>query len=52
MIRCTKVLIQLIVVMACLGSLHAQQEFGEDSKLNTNLAMSFSVPLNPIAKEK
>jgi hypothetical protein len=50
MIRCTKVLIQLIVVMACLGSLHAQQEFGEDSKLNTNLAMSFSVPLNPIAK--
>ena len=50
MLRCTKVLIQLTVVVACLGHLHAQQEFGENSKLNTNLAMSFSVPLNPIAK--
>ena len=50
MTRCTKVLIQLTIVVACLSPLHAQQEFGEDSKLNTNLAMSFSVPLNPIAK--
>jgi opacity protein-like surface antigen len=50
MIRCTKALIQLTVAVACLNSLHAQQEFGEDSKLNTNLAMSFSVPLNPVAK--
>ena len=50
MIPCAKVLIHLTVAVACLSSLHAQQEFGEDSKLNTNLAMSFSVPLNPVAK--
>jgi hypothetical protein len=48
---CTKVLIRLtLVVTACMVPLHAQEEFGEDSKLNTNLAMVVSVPLNPIAK--
>jgi hypothetical protein len=47
-----KALIPLaLAVMACSGSLKAQEgEFGEDSKLNTNLAMTFSVPLNPIAQ--
>lgn len=50
MIRCRKMFIQLAIVAACLSPLHAQQEFGEDSRLNTNLAMSFSVPLNPVAK--
>lgn len=48
---CSKALVPLaLVVIACAAPLHAQEEYGEDSKLNTNLAMSFSVPLNPIAQ--
>jgi len=46
-----KAIIQITVIaMVCLGRLHAQGDFGEDSKLNTNLAVSFSAPLNPIAQ--
>lgn len=46
-----KVLVLLALAVACSGSLQAQEgEFGEDSKLNTNLAMTLTVPLNPIAQ--
>ena len=49
--RCATVLIQLLLVtLVWIGSLHAQDEYGEDSKLNTNLAIAASVPLNPIAR--
>ena len=41
----------LLVVIFCSKPLRGQEEdeFGEDSKLNTNLAIPLSVPLNPIA---
>lgn len=42
----------LLVVVFCSGFLHGQEdedEFGEDSKVNTNLAMTLTAPLNPIA---
>jgi hypothetical protein len=45
-----------IVLMALAGTmllqpLHAQdEEYGEDSRLNTNLAIPFSIPLNPTAR--
>ena len=41
----------LLVVVFCSNPLRGQEEeeFGEDSKLNTNLAIPLSVPLNPIA---
>lgn len=49
--RCANVLIRVaLVAVACASSLPAQEEFGEDSHLNTNLALAFSVPLNPIAQ--
>ena len=50
---CAKVLIQLILVAVILpGFLHAQEDedFTEDSKLNTNLGVALSVPLNPLAQ--
>lgn len=39
-----------LFAVACVGQLYAQGDFGEDSKLNTNLAVNFSAPLNPIAQ--
>lgn len=42
----------LLVIVFCSGLLHGQEddeEFGEDSKLNTNIAMNLTVPLNPLA---
>lgn len=35
-------------VLVCRG--FAQEEFGEDSKVNTNLAFTITAPLNPISK--
>ena len=44
-------LISLVIVAGSLARLHSQDdEFGEDSKLNTNIGMSWTVPLNPTAK--
>src|SRR5215510_156926 len=43
----------LLVVISCSSCVRGQVdegEFGEDSKLNTNLAMLLSVPLNPMAR--
>jgi len=40
----------LIVIAISSPSLGAQDEYGENSKLNTNLAFSLTAPLNPIAK--
>jgi hypothetical protein len=40
----------LLIVVAFPFFLHAQDEYGEDSKLNTNMAIPISVPLNPLAK--
>ena len=39
-----------LVVLLSLTPLHAQYDFGEDSKLNTNLGVSMINPLNPSAK--
>jgi opacity protein-like surface antigen len=54
--RGTKILIQLtLVAIVGTGLLHAQQQgededFAEDSHLNTNLGAVLSVPLNPLAQ--
>jgi len=40
----------LLVVVAFPTFLNAQDEYGEDSRLNTNMAIPLSVPLNPLAK--
>lgn len=42
----------LAVSLVGLGVLHAQDEdrFGEDSKLNTNLGMTITAPVNPTAR--
>src|SRR5215470_10494700 len=43
----------LLLFVSCSTVARGQAEegeFGEDSKLNTNLAMNLSVPLNPIAR--
>jgi outer membrane protein with beta-barrel domain len=40
----------LIVIAISSPSLGAQDEYGENSRLNTNLAFSLTAPLNPIAK--
>jgi hypothetical protein len=41
----------VVVAIALAGSLRAQEEdYGEDSRLNTNLAISLSAPLNPVAR--
>jgi len=50
--RCPPLLLVAITALICAGPLRAQveNEYGEDSKLNTNLAVSFSAPLNPIAR--
>jgi len=49
--HCATVSVQLLfVTLVWVGPLHAQDEYGEDSKLNTNLAIAASVPLNPIAR--
>ena len=40
----------VLVAVALAGTLQAQDEYGEDSKLNTNLAISLSAPLNPVAR--
>jgi len=40
----------LIVIAISFPSLGAQDEYGENSRLNTNLAFSLTAPLNPIAK--
>jgi len=40
----------LILIAITSPSLGAQDEYGENSKLNTNLAFSLTAPLNPIAK--
>src|ERR1700727_2989447 len=51
-----KILIQLtLVAIVATGLLHAQQQdedqdFAEDSHLNTNLGATLSVPLNPLAQ--
>jgi hypothetical protein len=47
---CTAAIIFLLVIVALPAFLNAQDDFGEDSKLNTNLGIPWSVPLNPIAK--
>lgn len=46
----TAAISSLLIVVAFSTFLSAQNEYGEDSKLNTNLAISWSVPLNPIAR--
>ena len=45
--RCPPLLLVAITALICAGPLRAQveNEYGEDSKLNTNLAVSFSAPL-------
>ena len=44
-------LISLVLVTGSLVHLYSQDdEFGEDSKLNTNVGMSWTVPLHPTAK--
>lgn len=48
----TAILGILFVVVFCSGSLRGQEdegEFGEDSKVNANMAMSLTAPLNPLA---
>lgn len=40
----------LFLTIALSATLLAQDDYGEDSKLNTNLGIPWSVPLNPIAK--
>lgn len=39
-----------LVSLGCLSALHAQEEYTEGSKLNTNLGITLGVPLNPTAK--
>src|SRR5947209_11937742 len=39
-----------LVIAAFPAFLNAQDDYGEDSKLNTNMAIPLSVPLNPLAK--
>lgn len=50
--RCPSLLLVAITALICVGPLRAQveNEYGEDSKLNTNLAATVSVPLNPVAR--
>jgi hypothetical protein len=44
-------LISLVMVAGAPTRLHAQDdEFGEDGKLNTNVGMSWTVPLKPTSK--
>ena len=48
----TLMLISIAMNLMALTALHAQDEdeFGEDSKLNTNLGMTVTAPLNPTAR--
>jgi opacity protein-like surface antigen len=49
--RCMKALIPMTLVsLFWLAPLYAQEEYGEDSKLNTNLALAASIPLNPLGQ--
>jgi len=47
---CKTAITCLLVIIAFPNLLNAQTEYGEDSKLNTNMAIPLSVPLNPLAK--
>jgi Outer membrane protein beta-barrel domain len=47
---CKTTITCLLVIVAFPTFLNAQDEYGEDSKLNTNMAIPLSVPLNPLAK--
>lgn len=52
---CTAIMAALLLVTSRSTLLHAQHaqeddEFGEDSKLNTNFAMPLTVPVNPTAR--
>jgi hypothetical protein len=47
---CNTAITCLVVVIAFPIFLNAQEDYGEDSRLNTNMAIPLSVPLNPLAK--
>jgi len=48
---CKAVLTALLVFAVCSSPLRGEDdEFGENSKLNTNLALTLTAPLNPIAR--
>src|SRR5258708_27770681 len=47
---CMAAIIFQLVIAAFPAFLNAQDEYGVDSKLNTNMAIPLSVPLNPLAK--
>jgi Outer membrane protein beta-barrel domain len=40
----------VLLVNACPVFLNAQDDYDENSKINTNIAIGFGVPLNPIAR--
>ena len=47
---CKTAIACLLVVAAFPTFLNAQDDFGDNSRLNTNMAIPLSVPLNPLAK--
>lgn len=47
---CKTAITCLVVVVAFPSFLNAQEDYGEDSRLNTNMAIPLTVPLNPLAK--
>lgn len=47
---CMAAIIFQLVIAAFPAFLNAQDEYDENSKLNTNMAIPLSVPLNPLAK--
>src|SRR3954468_19284955 len=47
---CKAAITCLLFVVAYPIFLNAQEDYGEDSRLNTNMAIPLTVPLNPLAK--
>jgi len=45
-----RIAVQLVLIAACTSWVNAQEEYGEDMRLNTNLAFTLTAPLNPIAR--
>jgi hypothetical protein len=50
MSRLHVIVVLSLVTLGWFGTLYAQDDFGEDSKLNTNLGFTLGVPVNPTAR--
>lgn len=46
----TVILVAIVLMTGSFCRVSAQEEYGEDSKVNTNLAFTITAPLNPMAK--